>query len=93
MSRTVHCVVLKREAEGLDSPPHPGELGQRIYENVSKEGWQKWLQHLTMLINENGLNSADPKTIEFIERHMAGFLFQEGDFSGAQAFRPPSAKK
>ncbi|HEY8540050.1 MAG TPA: oxidative damage protection protein, partial [Steroidobacteraceae bacterium] len=50
MSRTVHCVVLGREAEGLDYPPYPGELGQRIFESVSKEGWQRWLRHQTMLI-------------------------------------------
>jgi len=93
MTRIVQCVVLKREAEGLDAPPHPGELGQRIYESVSQEGWKKWLEHLTMLVNENGLNTADPKTIDFIEKHMLGFLFQEGDFGGAQGFKPPRAKK
>jgi len=93
MTRIVQCVVLKREAEGLETPPHPGELGQRIYENVSQEGWKKWLEHLTMLVNENGLNTADPKTIDFIEKHMLGFLFQEGDFGGAQGFQPPRAKK
>lgn len=93
MTRTVQCVVLNKEAEGLDAPPHPGELGQRIYENVSKEGWQKWLEHLTMLVNENGLNTADPKTLKFIEEHMRGFLFQEGEYSGSQGFRPPNRKK
>jgi len=93
MTRIVQCVVLKRGAEGLDAPPHPGELGQRIYENVSQEGWKKWLEHLTMLVNENGLNTADPKTIDFIEKHMLGFLFQEGDFGGTQGFKPPRAKK
>ena len=79
MARVVQCVVLKTEAEGLDTVPHPGELGQRIYENVSKEGWQKWLERLTMIINENGLNTADPASIEIIEKHMVGFLFGEGD--------------
>ena len=94
MARTVLCVVLKLEAEGLDAPPHPGELGQRIYENVSKAGWQQWLDRLTMIINENGLSTADPGTIEIIERHMRGFLFGEGDLGGApQGFRPPSRKK
>jgi Fe-S cluster biosynthesis and repair protein YggX len=93
MTRTVQCVVLKREAEGLEAPPHPGELGQRIYENVSKEGWQKWLEHLTMIINENGLNTADPRTLQFIEEHMRGFLFQEGEYGGGQGFRPPNRKK
>jgi len=80
MTRTVQCVVLKVEAEGLDKPPHPGELGQRIYANVSKEGWQKWLERLTMIINENGLATADPQAIDLIEKHMEGFFFGEGDF-------------
>ena len=82
MPRTVNCVVLKREAEGLDDPPHPGELGERIFENVSKEGWVEWLQRLQMIINENQLNTGDPGSIELIEKHMLGFLFDEGDFGG-----------
>ena len=80
MTRTVQCVVLKTEAEGLDKPPHPGELGQRIYENVSREGWEKWLERLTTIINENGLSTADEQSIELIEKHMLGFFFGEGDF-------------
>lgn len=79
MTRMVQCVVLKREAEGLDAPPHPGELGERIYENVSKEGWKQWLERLTTIINENGLSTADPASIKVIEQHMLGFLFNEGD--------------
>ena len=94
MTRTVQCVVLKREAEGLDEPPHPGELGKRIYENVSKEGWTDWLQRLQMIINENQLNSADPRSIEVIEQHMLGFLFDEGDYGGLPTgFRAPGGKK
>lgn len=94
MTRTVQCVVLKREAEGLDHVPHPGTLGQRVYENVSKEGWKQWLDRLTMIINENGLSTADPASIEVIERHMLGFFFGEGDFGGMpEGFRPPGAKK
>ena len=79
MSRIVNCVVLKREAEGLETPPHPGALGQRIYESVSAEGWKKWLERLTMIINENGLSTADPANLEIIEQHMLGFLFDEGE--------------
>ena len=79
MARTVQCVVLKQEAEGLDTVPHPGELGQRIYENVSKQGWQQWLERLTIIINENGLSTADPACIGVIERHMVGFFFNEGE--------------
>lgn len=94
MARMVQCVVLKREAEGLDAPPHPGALGQRIYESVSKEGWKQWLDRLTMIINENGLSTADPGTIEIIERHMVGFLFGEGDFGGVpQGFHAPGRRK
>ena len=94
MSRIVNCVVLKREAEGLDAPPHPGSLGERIYENVSAEGWQKWLERLTMIINENGLNTADRDSIEQIEKHMLGYLFGEGDYGATpEGFRPPGAKK
>jgi Fe-S cluster biosynthesis and repair protein YggX len=80
MTRTVQCVVLKAEAEGLEKPPYPGELGQRVYANVSKQGWQKWLERLTMIINENGLTTADPQSIDLIEKHMQGFFFGEGDY-------------
>ena len=80
MTRMVECVVLKKEAEGLDRPPHPGDIGLRIYENVSREGWQKWLERLTVIINENGLSTADVRNLELIEKHMLGFLFGEGDY-------------
>ena len=90
----VDCVVLKRESEGFDVPPHPGELGQRIYEHVSQEGWTEWLQRLQMIINENQLNTADPRSIEMIEQHMLGFFFDEGDLGGMpDGFRAPGAKK
>jgi Fe-S cluster biosynthesis and repair protein YggX len=90
----VQCVVLKREAEGLDTLPHPGDLGKRIYESVSKEGWRDWLQRLQMIINENQLNTADPMSIELIEKHMLGFFFDEGDYGGLpQGFRAPGGKK
>lgn len=94
MARTVYCQVLKREAEGLDHPPHPGPLGQRIYENVSKESWKRWLERLTMIMNENRLSTADPQAIEIIEQHMVGFLFGEGDMGGLPAgFVPQGQKK
>ncbi len=80
MTRMVECVVLKTKAEGLDNPPHPGDLGLRIYENVSKEGWKKWLERLTIIINENGLSTADVRNLELIEQHMLGFFFDEGDY-------------
>ena len=61
MSRTVNCVVLRQEAEGLEFLPYPGDLGKRIYDNVSKEGWQRWLAHQTMLINEYRLTPIEPE--------------------------------
>ncbi len=93
MARMVDCVILKREAEGLDQPPHPGEIGKRIYENVSKEGWGEWLKRLQMIINENQLNSADPRSVEVIEQHMLGFLFGEGDLGGLPQGFQAGAKK
>ena len=85
MTRTIQCVVLKAEAEGLDAPTYPGEIGIRIYENVSKEGWTQWLTRLSAIINENGLNTADVKNLELIEKHMVGFFFEEGDYGHAPA--------
>ena len=85
MPRMVDCVILKEAAEGLEEPPLPGELGERIYENVSAEGWRRWLERLQMIINENQLTSADPDSQRVIEQHMLGFLFEEGDFGGVPA--------
>jgi Fe-S cluster biosynthesis and repair protein YggX len=94
MARMVYCVVLKREAEGLDQPPHPGPLGQRIFENVSREGWARWLERLTTIINENRLSTADPGTVELIEQHMVGFLFGEGEMGNLPpGFVPQGRKK
>ncbi len=78
MSRTVHCVLLKQDAPGLDRPPYPGELGKRIYENVSKTAWQKWVGHQTMLINEYRLTPVDPKARKFLEAEMEKFFFGTG---------------
>lgn len=78
MTRTVHCVKLQRDAEGLAFAPWPGELGRRIYEQVSKQAWQDWLAHQTMLINENRLNPLDPKTREFIAAEMEKYFFGGG---------------
>ncbi|HEC15531.1 MAG TPA: oxidative damage protection protein [Sedimenticola sp.] len=77
MSRVVNCVKLNREAEGLDRPPYPGELGRRIFDNVSKEAWQMWMKQQTMLINEYRINPIDPKARKFIEDHMEKFFFGE----------------
>jgi Fe-S cluster biosynthesis and repair protein YggX len=74
----VHCVKLGKEAEGLDFQPYPGELGKKIFENVSKEGWQLWLNRQTMLINEYRLNPLDPQARKMIEQQMKEFLFGSG---------------
>ena len=78
MTRTVNCAKLGKEAEGLERPTYPGELGQRIYEQISKEAWQLWLRHQTMLINEYRLSAVDPKAREFLAKEMEKFLFGEG---------------
>ena len=78
MSRQVHCIKLGKDAEGLEAPPYPGELGQRIFENVSKEAWQLWLRHQTILINENRISLVDPKARKFLEQEMEKFFFGGG---------------
>ena len=78
MSRTVNCVLLGTESEGLDRSPYPGDLGQRIYENVSKLAWQRWLGDQTMLINEYRLTVHEPKARKFLEEEMEKFFFGEG---------------
>ena len=78
MSRLVQCVLLKREAPGLERPPYPGELGKRIYENVSREAWARWLHHQTMLINEYRLTPIEPKARKFLEAEMEKFFFGAG---------------
>jgi len=90
MTRNVQCVLLKREAEGLERLPYPGALGQRVYDSVSKEAWGKWVQHQTMLINENRLTPIDPKHRKFLEAEMEKFFFGEGsekppDFKAPEA--------
>lgn len=79
MVRKVFCQFLNKEAEGLESPPTSGELGTRIYENISADAWTQWLDRLTTIINENQLSTADPGAHAVIEQHMLGFLFKEGD--------------
>jgi Fe-S cluster biosynthesis and repair protein YggX len=74
----VQCVKLGKEAEGLDRPTYPGDLGKRIFENVSKQAWQQWMQQQTMLINEYRLSPIEPKAREFLEQQMEKFFFGEG---------------
>jgi len=78
MSRTVKCVLLGVESEGLDRPTYPGDLGQRVFDNVSKVAWQRWLGHQTMLINEYRLTRIEPKARQFLEQEMEKFFFGGG---------------
>ena len=89
MSRTIKCVMLGEGAEGLDYLPYPGELGQRIYDNVSKQAWQRWLGHQTMLINENRLTPMEPEARKFLETEMDKFFFGEGS-AVPKEFVPPT---
>jgi len=84
----VQCVVLKREAPGLARPTYPGELGKRIYENVSQEAWSRWLKQQTMLINEYRLSPVEPKARKFLETEMEKFFFGTGS-AAPEGYRPP----
>ena len=89
MTRKVHCVLLGQEAEGLDRAPYPGELGQRIFENVSKVAWQQWLNHQTMLINEYRLSPVDPEARKFLEGEMEKFFFSQEEVAKPEGYVPP----
>lgn len=78
MARTIYCSYLQRESEGLDRIPYPGDLGQRIYDNISKDAWQQWVRHQTMLLNEYRLSPIDPKARKFLVEEMEKFLFGGG---------------
>ena len=88
MSRTVHCVKLDKEAEGLETLTYPGELGKRVYEHVSKEAWQMWLGHQTMLINEYRLTPIEPKARKFLEEEMEKYFFGEGSETPKEFVEP-----
>lgn len=90
MVRMVQCVKLHKEAEGLEYMPYPGELGQKIYDNVSKEGWQQWVSHQTMLMNEYRLTPVDPKARKFLEEEMEKFFFGEGSAKPKEFVEPDS---
>lgn len=92
MSRTVQCVLLKSEAAGLDRPPYPGALGQRIFEQVSKEGWSRWVRHQVMLMNEYRLSPVDPKARKFLEAEMEKFFFGDGSQKPSEFVAPESSK-
>lgn len=90
MARMVNCVKLGREAEGLDFPPVPGELGRKLWECVSKEAWQAWQKHQTMLVNENRLNLADARARKYLMTQMESYFFGEGADQPA-GYVPPQA--
>ena len=88
MARTVQCVKLRKEAEGLDFRPLPGDLGKRVFEHVSKPAWQQWLAHQTMLINENRLKVTDPEARRFLEGELEQYFFGEGS-AAPEGYVPP----
>lgn len=92
MSRTVFCKKYQKEMEGLDTPPYPGPKGQEIFENVSKQAWQEWQSHQTMIINERQLNMMDPDARKFLNEQMEKFLAGE-EFERAEGYVPPSPDK
>jgi Fe-S cluster biosynthesis and repair protein YggX len=90
MTRMVQCLHLKKEAPGLTYVPYPGELGKRIYDNISAEAFEGWKRHQTMLVNENRLNLADARARQYLARQMEQFLFG-GEADKPAGFVPPSA--
>lgn len=90
MSRKVQCQMLGEELDGLAFQPYPGELGKRIYENISQQAWQKWLALQTMLINENRLSPMNPEHRKYLEGEMEKFFFGEGA-AAPEGYVPPEA--
>ena len=90
MAHTVQCIKLNKEAEGLDFPPYPGELGKKIHENVSKEAWGGWLKQQTMLVNEYRLNLADAQARKYLATQMEKHFFGEGADTAAGYVAPKS---
>lgn len=89
MTRMVQCTKLKREAEGLDYPPYPGDLGVRIWREISKQAWVDWTDIQTRLVNENRLNLADARARKYLAQQMESYLFDDRDVE-AQGFVPPT---
>ena len=89
MTRMVNCIKLGVESEGLDFPPYPGDLGKKLWLNVSKQAWADWLKHQTMLVNENRLNLADARARQYLARQMENHFFGDGA-DAAQGYVPPT---
>ena len=90
MARMVNCIKLGREAEGLDLPPMPGEMGKKLWENVSTEAWQQWIKLQTMIINENRLNLVDAKHRKYLMEQVEKHFFGDGA-DRVQGYVPPKA--
>ena len=84
----LHCIKLEKDLEGLERAPYPGELGKRILESVSKEAWQMWLDHQTMLINENNLNLFEASSQSYLKEQMEKYFFAEDDLDSIQGYTP-----
>lgn len=78
MSRLISCVRHGPDQEGLERPPYPGPLGQRLFDQVGRRAWGEWLAHQTMLINENRLSPIDPKAREFLKQELENYFFGAG---------------
>ena len=92
MARVVKCIKLGQELEGLDRPPMPGEMGQRVFENVSKEGWRLFQEHFKMVINEYHLDLMDPKADVVFKQQVEDFFFKKGPVKSPEGFVPPTPK-
>ena len=84
----LHCIKLNKDLEGLESAPYPGELGKKILENVSKDAWQMWLDHQTMLINENNLNLFEASSQSYLKQQMEKYFFAANDLDSIQGYTP-----
>ncbi|WP_461482435.1 oxidative damage protection protein [Porticoccus sp.] len=89
MARMVHCKKFNKELEGLDAPPFPGPKGQHIYDNVSRQAWQEWLEHQTRLINEKHLNMMDLTARTYLGEQRDRFLSGEA-IDEAEGYVPPA---
>lgn len=89
MSRTVFCRKYQQEMEGLDKPPFPGAKGQELFASVSKQAWQEWIAHQTMLINEKKLNMMNAEHRALLQTEMVSYLFEDGDVQ-IEGYVPPS---
>ena len=88
MARMVQCIKLDKEAEGLDFPPYPGELGSRIYDNVSKEAWEAWTRIQTMIVNEYRLNMMDASARKYVKEQMENYFFGDGSVKAVEGWTP-----